>query len=222
MTDMTNLIGAAVAAKMTPDFIEKEVATRVDKLIVESIDKALRSYSDTGKLIEKAVEDALRVDRLDLPAYGETVKAILQAQIEARVAPLVAGQLAADMDELLGLAPKAVKLSAIADSMRQAHEGEGYGPVITVIVEETRYGSRWLFLDDEHHHEVRDKYKCKHRLMIADDGRITGGWINDKDTKASGWIGRSYGLEQKLRAYIACGTVIELDEDYVSTSVGDY
>lgn len=222
MTDLSHLISAAVTAKMTPDFIEKEVDARVSKLIVESIDKALRSYSDTGKLIEKAVEDALRVDRLDLPAYGETVKAILKAQIEARVAPLVAGQLSADMDELLGLAPATVKLSAIADSMRQAHEGEGYGPVITVIVEDTRYGSRWLFLDDEHHHEVRDKHKCRHRLMIADDGKIRGGWVDDKDTSGKGWLGRSYGLAQKLRAYIACGTVIELDEDFVSTSVGDY
>ncbi|MBN8845961.1 MAG: hypothetical protein J0H88_22205 [Sphingomonadales bacterium] len=96
MTALSNLISAAVAARMTPEFIEKEVDARVDKLIVESVDRALRSYSDTGKLIEKAVEDALRVNSIDLPAYGEIVAAMLKAQIERRVAPLVAERLAAD------------------------------------------------------------------------------------------------------------------------------
>jgi hypothetical protein len=36
------------------------------------------------------------------------------------------------------------------------------------------------------------------------------------------WIGRAHGLEQKLRAYVACGTKIVVDEDCVVTSVGDY
>lgn len=128
MTELTNLISSAVAAKMTPDFIEKEVNSRVDKLIVESVDRALRGYSDTAKLIEKAVQDALRVDHLDLPSYGAIVTQMLKTQIEARVAPLIAGRLAADMDELLGLAPKEVKLSEIADQMREQHEGKGTAP----------------------------------------------------------------------------------------------
>ncbi|QSR18453.1 hypothetical protein [Novosphingobium sp. KA1] len=218
---LTNLISAAVTAKMTPDFIEKEVNSRVEKLIVESVDRALRSYSDTGKLIEKAVEDALRVDHLDLPSYGAIVTQMLKTQIEARVATLVAGRLAADMDELLGLAPKEVKLSEIADLMREHHEGEGYGPVITVIVEHNEYGSAWLYLDEEAHHERRDKYKCKHSILVGRDGVISSARTADRDV-SKGWIGRAHGLEQKLRAYVACGTKIILDEDDVVTSVGDY
>ncbi|WP_164521359.1 hypothetical protein [Sphingomonas sp. ABOLF] len=206
---------------MTPEFIEKEVNSRVEKLIIESVDRALRSYSDTGKMIEKAVEEALKVERLDLPSYGAIVTQMLRAQIEARVAPLVAGQLAADMDELLGLAPKEVKLSEIADQMREEHEGKGYGPVITVIVEHKDYGSTWLYLDEEAHHERRDKYLCKHSVLISKDGKISSARTSDRDV-GKGWIGRAHGLEQKLRAYVACGTTIILDEDAVITSVGDY
>lgn len=218
---LSGIISAAVAAKMTPDFIEKEVNSRVEKLIIESVDRALRSYSDTGKLIEKAVEDALKIERLDLPSYGSIVTSMLKAQIEATVAPLVAGRLAADMEDLLKLAPKEVKLSQIADEMRERYEGEGYGPVITVIVEHNDYGSTWLYLDEETHHERRDKYKCKISVLVSKDGTISSARTDDRDV-GKGWIGRAYGLEQKLRAYVACGTKIILDEDAVVTSVGDY
>ena len=221
--ELSNLISDAVAAKMTPEFIEKEVATRVDKLIVESVDRALRSYSETGKLIEKAVEDALRVDRLDLPSYGSTVLQILKAQIEATVAPLVAGRLSADMEELLSLAPKEVKLSVIADEMRKEHEGgDSYGEVITVEVKQSDYGSTWVYLDEEKHHERRAEYEASHRLLIGKDGTISGGWLDNRPMKDGTHVGRSYGLSQRIRAYVACGTRIIIDEDAVCTSVGDY
>jgi len=219
--ELGNLISAAVTAKMKPEFIEKEVNSRVEKLIVESVDRALRSYSDTGKLIEKAVEDALKVERLDLPSYGSMVTQMLKAQIEATVAPLIAGRLAEDMEELLKLAPKEVKLSEIADLMRQEHSEEAYGPVITVIVEHTEYRSTWIYLDEDEHRERRDKYKCKHSILVSEDGKISSARTSERET-GKNWIGRAHGLEQKLRAYVACGTKIIIDEDAVVTSVGDY
>jgi hypothetical protein len=220
--DLSSLIGAAVAEKMTPEFIEKEVNVRVEKLIVESVDRALRSYSDTGKLIEKAVEDALKVDRIDLPSYGVTVAAILKTQIEAKVSDLVAGRLAADMDELLSLAPAEIKLSQIANEMRKRHESEGWGEVITVIVEHNEYRSAWVYLDEENAHPERDKYRCDYRLLIGEDGKISSATLKERDIKSATHVGRAYGLDQKIRAYYACGTRIILDEDAVATSVGDY
>lgn len=216
------VISAAVAAKMTPEFIEKEVLSRVGKLVEGAVDSALRTYSETGTLIEKAIKESLRVERLDLPTYGNVVAAILKAQIEAKVAPLVAGQLAADMDEILKLAPKEVKLSEIADEMRKQHEGEGYGEVITVIVERTDYGSTIVYLDQDTAYEQRDKNRCDVRLHICKDGKILGATLKGHDLKSTTHLGISYGLDQKIRAYFACGTVIVIDEDAVCTSVGDY
>ena len=83
-------ISHAVAAKLDSAFVEKEIDIRVQKLVSKVVDRALRSYSETGKLIEQKIEEALRVDRLDLPSYGETVSKILKAQIEAKVSKLVA------------------------------------------------------------------------------------------------------------------------------------
>jgi len=220
MTDLTGLISAAVAAKMTPDFIEKEVNSRVDKLIVESVDKALRTWSDTGKLIEKAIEDALRVDRIDLPSYGVTVAAMVKSIVETRTAELISGRLAEDVEELLKLAPKTVKLSEIAAYMTDGKEG--YGPVITVIVHISDYGSIWIYLDEEEVIEERNKYRCRHRLHVDKEGRIVGAYLGERELKRDTYIGRAYGLEQRIRAYVACGTIMEIDEDNVITSVGDY
>lgn len=224
MADIPNLgdaISRAVAAKLDSSFIEKEVDTRIAKLVAEAVDNALRSWSDTGKLISKAVEEALKVDRIDLPAYGATVAAILKAQIEAKVADLVSGQLQRDMDELLGLAPAEVKLSDIAKEMLAENNGE-WGELITVIVGPTEYGSTWVYLDEAEVHDERKKHECRHRLGVSADGKIFAATIAGHDTKKATRIGRAYGFEQKLRAYVACGTKLILDEDFVVRGKGDY
>ena len=219
--DLGGLISRAVAEKMTPEFVEKEIASRVDKLVRESIDDALRTYSTTGKLIKSAVEDALKVDRIDLPSYGDVVSKILKAQIEANVSDLVQGKLAEDMAELLSLAPKTIKLSEIAAEMLEQHSDK-YGEVITVIVERNERGSAWVFLDEDNVYRSREKYQAKIRMLIGQDLRISHASIGDRDMSKSQSIGRAYGLEQKIRAYVACGTEIVIDEDFVTTSVGDY
>jgi len=222
-TNLTNLISSAVAARLDSDFIEKEIQTRVDKLITESIDRALRTYSETGKLIEKAVEDSLRVERIDLPSYGVTVAKMVKAAVEHHVADIVQGRLKQDVEELLHLAPKTVKLSEIAEMMLEQHKGDGeYGEVTTFIIGESSYKSRWFYLDDEKVIKERDKYSCKYRLLVGDDGIISSVFIGESKASPDRWIGRSYGFEQRLRAFVACGTVIEFDTEYPCTTVGDY
>lgn len=221
--NLANLISAAVAKRLDAGFIEKEIETRVDKLITESIDRALRTYSETGKLIEKAVEDSLRVDKIDLPSYGVTVAKMVGAAVEHRVAEVVQGRLKQDIEDLLSLAPKSVKISDLAEAMLEAHKSDGaYGEVTTFIIEDSQYRSRWLYLDDDNVHNERDKYRCKFRLLVSDDGTISSVYVGGHAAKSENWVGRSYGFEQRLRAYVACGTVIEFDTDYPCTSVGDY
>lgn len=220
--NFTSLISAAVTAKMTPDFIENEVNTRVEKLIVECISNAMRTYSDTGKEIERAVKEALKVDRLDLPSYGSMVTKILKAQIETQCSELVAGRLAADMAELLNLAPKEIKLSKIAKEMIERHGRDGgYGQVITVIVKESDYGYVELYLDEDVVYKDHEKYQCRHHVHIDRDGKIFSATVDSRPLKDTQHIGRSYGLGQMIRAWVACGTKIEIDIEYVETSVGD-
>lgn len=70
--------------------------------------------------------------------------------------------------------------------------------------------------------QVRDKYSCRHQLHIDKEGVIYSATIDNRDLRNSKQIGRSYGIGQKLRAYVACGTKIILDEDFVQRGIGDY
>lgn len=220
--DFSSLISAAVAERMNSDFVEKQVLARVDNLIVDAIDDALSSYNGTGKLIRKAVEESLKVNRLDLPSYGHVVSQILKTQIEAKVSELVAGQLAKDMDELLSLVPKEIKLSQIVkEAIEDRHDFVWLcGDVATCTVSDTAYGSTWVYFDPDEADQT--KYNCKFRMLIRDDGTMGNLTIDGTDTKQSKALGQFYGTEQKLRAYLACGTKIIIDEDAVVTSVGDY
>ena len=225
--NLTNLIADAVAATLTPEFIEKEVRTRVEKLITEAINSTLRSYSETGKLIEKAVENALKVDRLDLPSYGLMVTEMLQQQIEATVAPILAGRLKEDMAELLKLGPKEIKLSKIVEGMVEKRKEDGaWGEnLVTCIVEESEYGYTHIYLDERDHHTEREKYLCDYRLMLDKDGHIRGGHLRGTEYKSGkpnqSVIGRAYGLEQQFRAMIACNTKVIVDEHAVVTGWED-
>ncbi|MED5545677.1 MAG: hypothetical protein VYD90_10540 [Pseudomonadota bacterium] len=220
-TGMFQIIDAAVAATLTPDFIEKQITSRVEKLITNVIDDSMRSYGDLGKQIEAAVKQALRVADLNLPSYGALVTQILEREIKAKAANLIEGQLVEDVDRLLALAPKEIKLSKIAEMMIERHGNERWGKVITVLVDESRYNSTWIYLDEDENRSLDDKYRCKHRILLRDDGTISSAMIDHTGSEAK-WIGSGDWLGQLIRSWYACGTVIILDEDEVVTSVGDF
>ena len=222
--NLASLVAKTVAEKLTAEAITEAVEARVSKLVEGAVESALGRYGEIGKLIEAKVSDALRVDRLDLPAYGDTVATILRKQIDARVSDLIAGQLSKDMDALLSLAPKEVKLSEIAQEMLDDHSSEYGENLITVIVHEPDWSttSKWVYLDPREHYTERDKHRCAFSFAVNEDGSIFGASLEGKEVKPGSHIGRSYGFAQKLRAYVACGTRIILDEDEVSTGKGDY
>lgn len=222
MSDTTDLINKAVAEVMTPDFVKNQVATRVQKLVVEAVDDALRSYSGIGKQIKEAVKASLEVNDLNLPSYGLLVTGMIEKQVKDHAGALIDARLAEDIRELLNIAPAEIKLSEIAKGMIEGRHDDGYGEVITVIVERNDYGTAWLYLDEEQHHTSRDKYQCQHSLLLNQDGTISSARIDKRDLKDTQNIGRCYGLADRIRAYYAAGTKIVLDDDAVVTSVGDY
>lgn len=222
MTDTTDLINRAVAEIMTPDFVKSQIATRVQKLVVEAVDDALRSYSDIGKQIKEAVAASLKVNDLNLPSYGLLVTGMIEQQVKTHAGALIDARLTEDIRELLSIAPAEIKLSAIAKDMIEGRHDDGYGEVITVIVERNEYGSTWLYLDEEKHLASRDKYQCRFSLLLNEDGTISCATLEKRDLKNIQHLGRHWGLGDKIRAYYAAGTKIILDEDAVATSVGDY
>ena len=226
MTDksMADLITNAIDQQMKPENIEPKIIAAVESMISEVVKNSLRTYSDNGKLIEEAIKQSLKIGTLDLPSYGTTICTILKAQIEAKVAPLISGQLTKDMDELLNLAPKELLLSEIVKDMLEGHweyDDDCYERnLVTCIVDDSGTSSH-IYLDEDDHHE--EKYRCAVSLFLDQDGSIISGSTKGRtDLKAlsldtSKDFGRAYSLEQKVRSWWACGTKIIVDADEVST-----
>lgn len=222
MTDTIDIINKAVAEVMTPEFVKDKVASRVEKLVTEAVDDALRSYSDIGKKIKAAVEASLQVHELNLPSFTVMLTGMIEKQVKENAGALINARLAEDIRDLLNIAPAEIKLSEIAKSMIEGRHDDGYGEVITVMVEHNEYGSTWLYLDEEEHRTAHDKYRCRHQILLSKDGTISSATIDKRDLKDVHHIGRSWALGDQIRAYYAAGTKIILDEDAVVTSVGDY
>lgn len=216
MTDLNTLVIEAVAATVTPELIRDKVQKHVDDIIKDALKESLSSYSETGKMIKAAIGKALRVQDIDLPDYGFMVTQMVGALVKEHAAELIQGTLATDMAELLSIAPKTIKLSQIAKDMMDEIDDDSSG--ITVHLESpgsSSASSRWLSLDPT---PDKNPHSCDVRLLVGNDGVILAGWLGEKkDLKTTKSFGNFYGLEQKIRAYYACGTVIEFDEGYVIT-----
>jgi hypothetical protein len=249
-TDIAKLAADALAAATAPEKVREIVEREIGKTVEDAIKASVRSYSPFGRELEKKLEEAMGINSLNLPSYGQMMTDLVQRLVQKHVANLVGARLEQDLTDILSIAPKRIKLSEIANAMREEHEG-AYGDVITCHVRDSdRHedsdfrGPSWtVYLDDRQHHArpqdasvrieishgIRDKAgPPKHEIttgkiwMIQSDGRsVTTG-------SREGWHGtfrrpdKVYGLEERLLAYYAAGTIIEIDEDNIVTSVGDY
>lgn len=227
--DLNKIIHDAIEERITEDFVKQEVDKRVESLVTNVIEEQMRSYGDISKAISAAVKESIQVKDLDLPNYGAMVSTMVKNKIEELVHPLIAGKLANDMEELLTLAPKTVKLSRIVEDMMKesaAYEDGDTGDLVTCIVETNDYGSTWIHLDPNQNYPASEKYSCEIRFMLSSDSTIFTGTVSGQDFGNAN-RGRSSshairfgvlrGIEQRIMSYYACGTVIEVDEDEVST-----
>lgn len=230
---LDTLVHEAVINTVTPDYIQGKVQQQVDRLVDEAIRDSLRSYSDTGKAIKEAVAESLRLKTsLDLPDFASVVTDILERQVKARVAEVVQAKLTQDMEDLLSLAPKRVKLSELVAELLGDDE-ERYS-VFCKVKWDVRFVD--VYLDEDKQNRDRDTniQFTIHLPKRADDyengetpeGPISFGTVKGRDLKKTtsfGFskeqveFGRLYQLEQKVLAMYACGTIIEIDEDDVIT-----
>jgi hypothetical protein len=236
------MVQEALDSATTEERMRARVEKHVEELVTRTLSDAMNTWSDVGKSIKNAVQDSLRVgDGLNIPSYGHVVSEMLSAQIQARVSEVVAAKLQEDMEGLLKLAPKRVKLSKLIADLLGDDEYDPCdcdGPSeIGLEIEQGMYQSCWLLInkdgkpDKPHNADIRvliavTNEKSKYAYGDVIKGTIRLGHVSGADLKknlAFGWgsdfskkrrdFGAWFGLEQKFLAMYACGTVIELDED---------
>lgn len=108
-----NLIQDAIHAALNPEKIGILAEKHVERLVEEAVQESFHSWTGTGKAITELVKASLQVKDLDLPSYGHVVSEIVRRAVEGRVAEVVSAKLAKDLDDLLNLAPKRIKLSEL-------------------------------------------------------------------------------------------------------------
>lgn len=225
MTDqpaLADFIIAEVHRQTREEAIRKLVEDKIGASVKSAVDSAFRSFGDVGKQIEKAVANSLAIgDRVNVPAYGNMVMAVLRAKMDEVLGQLVNERLAAEMSDILKLAPKEVKLSDVVAAMIQdldAHDR--YGTSVTCIVEESELcsGYHHIYIDPES--SKRSKYDCEASIAVDSDGRIYSLSIDRKDVKTTIVMGGMYGWKKMIFAAYACGSKFIVDEDHVVTGIG--
>jgi len=183
--NLTAFITDAVTRHTSEDAIRDLVDKNVGAIVKRSIDDAFRSYGDVGKQIEAAVVKALALpDDLDVPAYGHMVLAVVNAKLDEKLNDLLKGQISAQLDEMLSIAPPVLKLSDVVEAMREHRKSEAewdHCSTFTAEVEEGSYSSTWIRLDcqkretsslyssrpEKHFHEVRFLANTKEASSIS-------------------------------------------------------
>jgi hypothetical protein len=235
----------ALTAACDPARVQEIVAKKITETVDRAIEDATRSYSPFGQALEGKLKDALSIQNLNLPSYNTIICSMVQKAVEANVSELIAGRLKTDLDAMLAVAPKTIKLSEIVTSMRSEHEGNDYGPVVTCHVDQDGgdddfWGRNWtIWLDDREHYDWASRKDASVRIAVRHGirknmaeaghpehvGTISAVYENGgvlADIKKGFTSRKNYGLANTLLGYYAAETVIVVDEDDVVTSVGDY
>lgn len=223
--DLVDFIVAEVHRQTSEAALRDHVEKKIGAAVSSAVDGAFRSYGDVGKQIEKAVTNSLAIgDRLDVPAYGNMVMAVLRAKMDEVLGELVNERLAKEMSEILSLAPKEVKLSEVVKAMVAAIElSERYGTSVTCLVEESEsvQGYFNIYLDPEDGKDKR-RYECAVQLGVDRDGRIYSLSIDRKDAKTTVVMGAYDAFKKMVFAAYCSGSKFIVDEDFVSTNIGDF
>lgn len=225
--NLSDFIVAEVARQCASDNVRKLVEAKIDESIRGAVNDAFRSYGDVRQHLEKAVKDALQIGerRLDVPSYGNMVMAILRTKMDEVLQPLVSERLAKEMDDILGLAPKELKLSKVVEAMIQQEKeigAERWGGRVTCLVEGTNYGGHWIYLDRQSDAQRRSKHECTAQVGVNDDGNIFYLKIDRKDARTTVVMGEHDPYLRMLFAAYCCGSKFIVDEEDVSTTVGDF
>lgn len=217
MQDMTNAVAAAFQNIVASGAIEKAIEENIAKTVSSAIKQQLESYSDFGKKLSDHVKSALQVnfDDLGLSGYNDLILKIVRAQVDAHVGNVLAKQVEEQMAKLLQPAPAEIKLSELIKDFIERNKPDGCecggSDQISLHIEESRYGSRWIGLDKE---EGKSEYSCEIRFAVSEsDGKIFGLRLDGKEADKTLFVGPIYGFERSLFQMYAAGTKVVVDGD---------
>jgi|GEM_PF-1543851 len=223
-SELTSFIMAEVQRQTSQDAMRALVEKKIGECVKDAVERAMASYGNVGKQIRDAVETSLSIgDRVDVPAYGTMVLAVLRAKMDEVLGEHINNHLASEIADILKIAPKELKLSDLVEAMiEDIDAGERYGTHITLIAEasESVDGYWHVYLDEE---EGRRKYDCAVQIAVDSNGKIYSLKCGGRDAKGTIIMGPLHGYQKMIFSAYACGSKFIVGEpDYISTGIGDF
>ncbi|MGV1913589.1 hypothetical protein ACQZ57_24815, partial [Agrobacterium vitis] len=157
-------------------------------------------------------------------SFGQTIMTALKASMDETISDLLNQKLKAQMNDILSIAPKELKLSTIVEKLvEDAKESRsGYQDSVTCRVERMEGTmSDWCDIYLDRDGETVPK-ACQARLTVTGDGKIFRLAIDGKDASKTIHFGAYSEWEKLLFSAFACGSTLIIDEDDVDTSLDDY
>lgn len=219
--NLQDFILAEVHRQTSEEALRTRVQESIDKTIQEVVRRAMDTYGHVGKQISKAVEDALSIDgSLDIPSYSHMMMSLLRTKLDEHVSMFMADKLSADMEEILSIAPKEVRLSGIVEKLREQAKDDSDGEYgrFTFIAEESSGGYFHFYLDRQ---EEDRKYNCETQFMTDKEGKIRSLSFGQRDVKSVTRFGPYYGYQKMIFLAYASGSKLILDVWHPSTKFGD-
>ncbi|CUX19832.1 MULTISPECIES: hypothetical protein [Agrobacterium tumefaciens complex] len=230
MTEPANLqdyILAEVTRKTSEEHIRKLIDKKIDEAIQSAVDDEFRYGGNVKKQLTTAVGAALSIgDKIDVPAYGVMVMALLREKLDANITELLNVKLASEMQELLQIAPKELKFSAVLEKMiEQAKEGSDtpWGKIAVFIEEsDSSYLAGCYHVGIDPDGDTRKRYECETQFYVDNKGKVSGLSINRRDVAKVIGMGSYWGYQKMVFSAYACGSMLIMDELDPSLEYGEY
>lgn len=217
MTEPANLqdyILAEVTRKTSEEHIRQLIDKKIDEAIQGAVNDEFSWQGNLKKQIATAVSGALSIgDKIDVPAYGVMVMALLRQQLDANINELLNVKLASEMQDLLQIAPKELKFSAVVEKMTEhAKEmGSGWGK-IAVFIEESDYSAACYHVGIDPDGDTRKRYECDTQFYVTAEGKISGLTVDRRDVGKVVGMASYWGYQKMIFSAYACGSKLIMDE----------
>lgn len=220
--NLHDMLVAEVAKQTSQEAVRALVEKNIADIIKRSVDSAF-SWGDVKKSIEKAVEGALEIKApLEIPSYSNMILGLLRGMIDDRLSDLINERIATDLEDILKLGKKEIKLSELVKALIDDQDKESrYHSNVTCIVVENEYtaGYHRIYLDPD---ENTAKYSCKLQISVDSEGTIYSLTIDGKDAKTRIHVGYMAGWKKQVFALFITGGKFVLDDTDPCTSIGDW
>ncbi len=221
-TNLHEMLVAEVARQTSEESVRALVEKNIADIIKSSVESAFR-WGDVRKSIETAVQESLKVpDRIDIPSYSNMILGLLRGMIDERLSDLINQQLTDQMEDLLGLGTKEVKLSELVKQITdEADQQERRGECITCIVEESEYsaGCYHIYIDED---ENKRNYQCELHFYVTAEGKVSSLSVDGNDAKTRIHVGYMEGWKKHVFALFITGGKFVVDVTDPCTSIGDW